>query len=226
MSKLSVVLIDGELLTCEMLDVYMGLAGYGLLHADNPAEGLSLVDEANPDLIILDVDVRGGNGWELCRQLRACTRAPIIILSAQSSEADVLRGFQLGVDDYVRKPFSCAEVVARTGAILNRAGRADSQYNTVDSGEIKIDLENKRVYMGGQRVELTPKEFQLLEVLARHANNTIPIERLLKEVWGYTYEQDARFVKQYIWNLRKKIEDDPRDPKHLITRRGFGYRFE
>jgi DNA-binding response OmpR family regulator len=222
----SILLVNGEDKIYEVLDIYMNMAGYYLLVASNIARGLSMIEEASPELVLLDVSTLPDNRWELCRRFLENPLMPVIVLSDLQDEADMVNGFRAGADDYIVKPFSCAVLIERIGAILRRSGRKETPGKHVSSGEVAINLERKQVTVNGQRIQLTPKEFKLLEVLARHANNTIPIDRLLSEVWGYEYSEDPRFVKQYIWNLRKKIEDDPKEPKHLITRRGYGYRFE
>jgi two-component system KDP operon response regulator KdpE len=130
------------------------------------------------------------------------------------------------VDDYVTKPFSFTELTARIGAVLARATRAVAPSHSLTSGDLTIDFDERRVTVAGRTVTLTPTEYRLLETLARHPNRTMPVETLLEQVWGREYAGEAEHVKHYIWTLRKKIEADPGDPKHLIAERGFGYRFE
>jgi two-component system KDP operon response regulator KdpE len=158
--------------------------------------------------------------------LREKSRVPIIMLTAKGEEIDKLRGFRLGVDDYVTKPFSFAELTARVGAVLARAAQGPALTHNLTSGDLTIDFDDRRVTLAGHPIELTPIEYRLLETLARHASRTVPTETLLAEVWGPEYAGEAEHVKHYIWTLRKKIEADPGDPKYLITERGFGYRFE
>jgi two-component system KDP operon response regulator KdpE len=182
--------------------------------------------EEKPDLIVLDVMMPGMDGWEVCEQLRKKYDLPIIMLTAKGEETDKLRGFHLGVDDYVTKPFSFAELVARVGAVLVRAKLAPQSTHNISSGDLTIDFDDHRVTVVGRIVELTPTEYRLLEILARHANHTVTLESLLQEVWGPQYAGEIEHVKHYIWAIRRKIEADPGDPKHLITERGYGYRFE
>jgi DNA-binding response OmpR family regulator len=151
---------------------------------------------------------------------------PIILLTAKGEEFDKLRGFRLGVDDYVTKPFSFAELVARVGALLTRAQFTSTVTHSLSSGDLTIDFDQKHVAVSGRPIELTPTEYRLLEALARHPQRTVPTETLLAEVWGSEYTGEVEHVKHYIWTLRSKIEVDPGDPKHIITERGFGYRFE
>jgi DNA-binding response OmpR family regulator len=182
--------------------------------------------DEKPDLIILDVMMPGMDGWEVCEHLRKESDLPIIMLTAKGEELDKLRGFRLGVDDYVTKPFSFAELVARVGAVLGRAKGAPQSTHSMSSGELTINFDEHRVTVAGRIVELTPTEYRLLEILARHANRTVAVETLLAEVWGSQYVGEIEHVKHYIWAIRRKIEADPGDPKHLITERGYGYRFE
>jgi len=222
----TILLIDDDKTLLELLSGHLETAGYYPLTASDGPTGLRLSGEAQPDLIVLDVMMPGMDGWEVCRRLREKSRVPIIMLTAKGEEIDKLRGFRLGVDDYVTKPFSFAELVARIGAVLARAAHASLSTHSITSGDLSIDLDQRRVTVAGCAVDLTPTEYRLLEMLARHANRAIPIEALLAEVWGPEYTGETNHVKHYIWTLRRKIEVDPGDPKHLITERGFGYRFE
>jgi two-component system KDP operon response regulator KdpE len=176
--------------------------------------------------VILDVMMPVIDGWEVCRRLRENSSVPIIMLTAKGQEMDKLRGFRLGVDDYVTKPFSFAELVARVGAVLARGGRAPGAVHQVTRDDLIIDFDQRRVTVADQVVDLTWTEYHLLEFLARHAGRTVPAESLLIEVWGPEYAGEVKHVKHYIWALRKKIEADPGDPRHIITERGFGYRLE
>lgn len=151
---------------------------------------------------------------------------PIIMLTAKGQELDKLRGFRLGVDDYVTKPFSFAELTARIGAVLARVQRDAPAGRPFTSGDLTIDFDQHRAAVNGQPVELTPTEYRLLALLARHPHRTIPAEQLLADVWGPEYAGEVKHVKHYIWSLRQKIETDPGDPQHILTERGFGYRFE
>ena len=221
-----ILLIDDDIIFFQTLSIYMRPTCYEILYAQNGKEGLTKAEEEPPDLVLLDVMMPGMSGWDVCKILRENSKIPIIMLTAKSEETDVLRGFQLGVDDYVIKPFSFAELEARIQAVLSRAKDWKPAGSALTSEGISINFERKKVMVAGKNVELTPTEFKLLETLARHANRTIPVSRLLTEVWGPFYEGEDQHVKQIIWSLRKKIETDPDDPKHLITRRGYGYRFE
>jgi DNA-binding response OmpR family regulator len=222
----TILLIDDDNVLLELLAGTLQQAGYRPLSANSGAEGLRLAATAAPDLVLLDAMMPGMDGWEVCTRLRAQSSVPVIFLTAKTAEFDKLRGFHLGVDDYVTKPFSFAELVARIGAVLARARRAHALSHFVTSGELAIDLDAHRVTRAGQPVELTPLEYHLLEALVRTAHRTVPVEALLAAVWGPNNAGDTEQVKHYIWALRKKLEDDPGDPHHILTERGFGYRFE
>ena len=231
MAGQTILLIDDDATLLELLSAHLQTAGYRPLIASDGPSGLQVAAEARPELVVLDVMMPGMDGWEVCERLRGKDAPagrlypiPIIMLTAKGEEIDKLRGFRLGVDDYVTKPFSFAELAARVGAVLARAQPTPN--HIVTSGNLIIDFDQRRVTMAGHPVDLTPTEYHLLETLARHADRTVPVETLLVEVWGPGYAGEVEHVKHYIWALRKKIEADPGDPKHVLTERGFGYRFE
>ncbi len=226
MAEQTVLLVDDDQTLLELLADHVRMAGYRPLITNNGTHALQQAAKENPDLIVLDVMMPGMDGWEVCRQLRENSSVPIIMLTAKGGEFDKLRGFRLGVDDYVTKPFSFAEMVARIGAVLSRAQARDKGQHRIASGDLVVDFDQRRVIVTGNAIDLTPTEYRLLEVLARHANYTIPTEDLLSRVWGEEYTGEHEHVKHYIWSLRKKLEIDPGNPKHIITERGFGYRFE
>lgn len=222
----AILLIDDDTTLRELLSEQLHMAGYRTLSASDGASGLRTVDEARPDLVILDVMMPGMDGWTVCERLRAKSMIPIILLTAKGEEIDKLRGFRLGVDDYVTKPFSFAEMVARVGAVLARATHKSSPASSVKSDDLLIDFDLRRVFVSGNLIDLTPTEYRLLEALARRPQRTVPTEQLIADVWGPQYAGEVEQVKHFVWTLRKKIEIDPGDPKHIVTERGFGYRFE
>jgi len=226
MNKGTLLLIDDDETLLELVADHARITGYRVVTASNGQDGLRRAAEEKPDLIVLDVMMPGMDGWQVCRQLRAASSVPIIMLTAKGEEYDKLRGFRLGVDDYITKPFSFAELLARIGAILVRARSAASPSRQMISGGLTVDLDQRRVVVAGELVEITPTEYRLLETLVRHAHRPIPTEELLAEVWGPQYAGEISHVKHYIWTLRKKIETDPGNPVHILTERGFGYRFE
>jgi two-component system KDP operon response regulator KdpE len=226
MSNPKILLIDDDATLRELLSEHLQTAGYQPLIAENGPTGLRLASETKPDLVVLDLMMPGMDGWTVCERLRSASSVPIILLTAKSEELDKLRGFRLGVDDYVTKPFSFAELTARVHAVLSRVTRPETSIHVLTSGDLTIDFDQRRLLVAGHPVELTRTEYRLLEVLAHHPNRTIATEWLVEEVWGASYAGEVEQVKHFIWMLRKKIEADPGNPKHLITERGFGYRFE
>lgn len=226
MTKPTILLIDDDATLLELLAEHLRAAGYHPLVASSGRAGLRVASEVEPDLVVLDVMMPEMDGWEVCRQLRTRSAAPIIMLTAKGEEYDKLRGFHLGVDDYVTKPFSFAELVARVGAVLARVQHGSQVKQRLTSADLTIDFDEHRVTVGGEVVDLTPTEYRLLETLAHHAHRTLSAEQLLAEVWGPQYAGEIRYVKHYVWTLRKKIERDPGDPRHILTEWGFGYRFE
>ena len=224
MAKAKVLLIDDDETLLGLLVDHMHTAGYHPLTANRGLEGLRLAAETTPDLVVLDVMMPAMDGWQVCQRLRENSSVPIIMLTAKGEEFDKLRGFHLGVDDYVTKPFSFAELVARVGAVLSRAAVEVS--NRVTSDDLTIDFEQHRVAIAGQVIDLTPTEYRLLETLARNADHTLSTESLLTVVWGPQYAGETKHVKHYIWTLRKKLEADQADHRHILTEMGFGYRFE
>jgi DNA-binding response OmpR family regulator len=226
MTQKLVLLIDDDQTLLELLADHTRSAGYRVLTANNGDDGLKVARTEQPDLVVLDVMMPGMDGWEVITILRDTSFVPIIMLTAKGDEIDKLRGFHLQVDDYVTKPFSFAELIARIRAILARSGRGTQSGPKVVSGFLEIDFTQRRVTISGQLVDLSPTEYRLLEALARYPGRTVPTEQLLEEVWGTEYVGESEHVKHYIWALRKKLENNPGDPHHIITQRGFGYRFE
>ena len=222
----TILLIDDDPTLLELLAEHVHMAGYQVMTANRGEEGVATALQKKVDLVVLDVMMPGMDGWEVCRRLREVSTVPILMLTGKGEEMDKLRGFHLGVDDYVSKPFSFAEVVARIRAVLARVQGNVSKARKLTSGDLTIDFDQHKVTVDGNAVELSPTEFRLLETLARQTHRTLPTEQLVIQVWGETYAGEVEHVKRYIWALRKKIERDPGDPRHILTERGYGYRFE
>ena len=226
MTHQKILLIDDDMTLCQLLGEHLQTAGYTAITAGDGPQGLQKATESHPDLVVLDLMMPSMDGWEVCQRLRAISSVPIIMLTAKSEEIDKLRGFRLGIDDYVTKPFSFAELVARVGAVLSRVTRPGMAEHLMTSGDFTIDYDQHHVTIGGQVIDLTRTEYRLLEALTQNAHRVVSTEWLVEKVWGPAYSGEVEQVKHFIWTLRKKIETDPGDPKHLITERGFGYRFE
>jgi len=221
-----VLVIDDDARLAGLLAESLEAAGYAVDTADNGLDGLRVLYERRPDLVILDVMMPRLDGWETLARVREMTDVPVILLTARDAEAERLRGFELGADDYVTKPFSLAEVNARVRAVLARAARArdDAALPPRAIGDLVLDFATRRVLKHGEALPLTPTEYRLLAALAEHAGRTLSHEQLLERVWGPEYVDEPGYVKRYIWYLRQKIEDDPSDPRYVETVRGFGYR--
>ena len=182
-------------------------------------------EEKGPDLIVLDLMLPSLSGIEVTKKIRATSNVPIIMLTAKASEADRVVGLELGADDYVVKPFSPRELVARVRAVLRRIDGDAGTAERIVSGGLDIDLKTREVKVNGVEIELTPTEFDLLAFLAHHPGQVFTRLQLLREVQGYTYDAFARTIDTHVKNLRRKIEEDPKEPHYLLTVHGVGYRF-
>jgi len=222
-----ILLIDDDTALLKLLGQYLEQAGYEVSCAANGRQGLQTLYNERPDLVILDVMMPRLDGWTVCERIRDLSDVPIIMLTAKGEEIDKLRGFRLGVDDYITKPFSFAELTARVDAILNRVQRSTGHRDArvYHCGELTIDFESHTVLRGEEVVSLTPTEFRLLRCLAQNAGRVLSPERLLREVWGPQYIDETGYIRRYIWYLRQKIEPDPGHPEYILTEREFGYRF-
>jgi DNA-binding response OmpR family regulator len=198
-----------------------------VITADRGAKGLRALYQERPDLVILDVMMPGMDGWEVCARMRELADVPILMLTAKTSEGDKLRGFRLGVDDYITKPFSLAELAARTRAVLARTAASREEANNVyQVGRVRVDMRKREAHLADELITLTPTEFRLLAALARRAGQAVSQGDLVSEVWGGLRQEGGSALRRYIWFLRQKIEEDPDHPSHLVTVRGFGYRLD
>ena len=220
-----ILVIDDDTTLLGLLAEHLSRAAYQVITAVSGAEGLQTFYDHHPDLIILDVMMPSMDGWEVCERIRDNSETPIIMLTAKDEEQDRLRGFRLGVDDYVVKPFSFAELVARVGALLTRSRRAPSESYTatIVHRDLVIDLAKRRVTRGGQPIRLSPTEFRLLAALAERPGHILAPRDILVKVWGSEYADDVENVKRYIHYLRQKLEADAEHPQLILNARGFGY---
>jgi two-component system, OmpR family, KDP operon response regulator KdpE len=194
--------------------------------ADSVARGLIEVGTRQPDLVVLDLGLPDGDGIDLIRDLRTWSEIPIIVLSARTAEADKVAALDAGADDYLIKPFGAAELLARVRAHLRRRFRAGATGTTVfEFGNVRVDLGKRIVGKEGQPIHLTPIEFRLLAYLIANPDSVLTHRQLLKAVWGPAHAEDSHYVRVYMGHVRKKIEDDPTRPKHILTESGVGYRF-
>jgi two-component system alkaline phosphatase synthesis response regulator PhoP len=225
----TITIIEDESNIVELVKYNLDREGYHTISANNGRKGLELVRQELPDLVILDLMMPEMDGITVCKQLRADAQTksiPIIILTAKSEEADRVLGLEMGADDYVTKPFSPRELVARVRAVLRRSGNGgDEEVEVIEIGDIKMDLRQHITRVRGEEVELTPKEFDFLKLLLLNPGRAFTREFLLEHLWGYEYFGDTRTVDVHVRRLRQKIETDPADPVYLETVRGVGYRF-
>ncbi len=223
----TILVIDDDKALLRLLQEALNKARFHVITVTNGIDGLQELYARQPDLVLLDVMMPRMDGWETLTRVRQISRVPVIMLTAKDGETDKLRGLTHGVDDYVTKPFSFAELIARVQVVLRRAKQQSdgSKPRRLVSGELVIDVDAHRVTRGGKPIELTPTEFRLLQTLAENAGRVLTHEQLLESVWGYEAGEDTGYVKRYIWYLRHKLEDDPTKPEYIMTERGFGYSF-
>lgn len=223
-----ILIVDDEEPIQELLKFNLEKEGYTVLVADDGPSALKIVEEKHPDLVVLDVMLPGMDGMEVCNQLRQNSKfrdIPVIMLTAKVEEIDKVLGLELGADDYLTKPFSPRELLARIRARLRRI-KPQAQENELLRGDLKIDLDRFQVLVRGEEVELTPKEFELLRVLATHPGKVYSRDELLEQVWGYEYSGDTRTVDVHVRHLRQKVERDSSNPEYIETLRGIGYRLK
>ncbi len=226
MSGETILVVDDEPKIVKTARAYLENAGFRVVTAGDGQMALTVYRHERPALVILDLGLPGIDGLDVARALRRDSDVPIIMLTARVDETDKLIGLELGADDYVTKPFSPRELVARVRAVLRRTGGEREQAPPpIVAGEIRIDLERRQVTVSGEAVELTPTEFDLLAVLARHPGRVFTRVELLDKVQGYTFEGYERTVDAHVKNLRQKIEPDPKQPQYVLTVYGVGYRF-
>lgn len=200
--------------------------GYEVLTARDGVEGLERALQESPDLVVLDVMMPRMSGLEVCRQLRAKRASiPIIMLTARGQEVDKVVGLELGADDYVTKPFSIRELLARVKAILRRSAAVPKQKEQHSFGDVEVDLHRRRVLKSGKALDISSKEFELLQYFICHSGETLSRDRLLEEVWGYENYPTTRTVDTHLVRLRQKLEPDPEQPQYFLTVHGTGYRF-
>ncbi len=228
MSKEKVLIIDDEEHIVELIRYNLENEGYETLMAYNGKEGISLAEKFQPNLILLDIMLPGMNGLKVCktlRQIKETQNIPIIMLTAKSEELDKILGLELGADDYMTKPFSVRELLARIKAVLRRTSSESKEKEVYSFQDVIVDFGRHQVTKNEERVELTLKEYELLEMLIRSRGEVLKREILLEKIWGYEFVGETRTVDVHIRHLRKKLEDDDKNPVFIETVRGIGYRF-
>ena len=221
----TILVVDDEPKIVQLARDYLEHAGFAVLTAANGQLALDEVRRGHPDLVVLDLGLPGLDGLDVTRTIRRDSNLPIVMLTARDDEVDKLVGLELGADDYLTKPFSPRELVARVKAVLRRTEREPERGDTVRAADVELDVPRMRTTVAGRAVELTATEFQLLTTLARQPGRIFTRAQLLDAVHGVAFESYERAIDTHIKNLRRKLESDPREPRYLLTVYGVGYRF-
>jgi two-component system response regulator RegX3 len=222
-----VLVVEDEESFSDALSYMLRREGYEVEIAPTGPEALSAFDRSGADLVLLDLMLPGLSGTEVCRELRSRSHVPIIMVTARDTEVDKVVGLELGADDYVTKPFSSRELVARIRAVMRRGAEPeDLMTSIVEAGPVRMDVERHVVSVDGTPVSMPLKEFDLLELLLRNAGRVLTRGQLIDRVWGADYVGDTKTLDVHVKRLRAKIEPDPANPKYLVTVRGLGYKFE
>ncbi len=222
-----ILVVDDEARMRRFIRMNLELEGYQVVEAENGIQALDQIRKYTPDLVIMDVMMPEMDGFETLRLLREISTVPVILLTVRSDEEDITQGLNLGADDYITKPFSPRELNSRVAAVLRRASWPSPPPRTVlkIDDHLSVDFNRHQVIVDGERIDLRPTEYRLLYVLIQNAGWVVPHETLLAKVWGYEYRDETHYLRLYINYLRKKIEENPADPKYILTERGVGYRF-
>jgi len=226
-----ILTIDDDPAFLNLVEQVLTQKGYEVLKARSGREGLRLIFDQRPDLVLLDVAIPGIDGWQVCSRIREISDIPIIMITGRhKSEEDVVRGLDYGADDYITKPVGSRELVARVRAVLRRAELPSSQdirQGVIYSdGLLTVDITERKIIADGKRIKLTPREFRLFTLLVENAGRILTHKQLLEKVWGWEYTDDLDYVRIYISHLRQKIEPDPSLPRYIITEPGVGYCFQ
>ncbi|MEC5193225.1 MULTISPECIES: response regulator transcription factor [unclassified Arthrobacter] len=222
-----ILIVEDEESFSDPLSYLLGKEGFEVEVVDNGLDAITEFDRNGADLVLLDLQLPGQSGTEVCRQLRQRSSVPVIMLTAKDAEIDKVVGLELGADDYVTKPYSSRELVARVRAVLRRQGEPEELVaSTVQAGPVRMDIERHVVTVKSEQVSLPLKEFELLEMLLRNSGRVLTRGQLIDRVWGSDYVGDTKTLDVHVKRLRSKIEPDPSAPRHLITVRGLGYKFE
>lgn len=218
-----ILVIDDEPQIRKLLKVSLGAHGYDIDEAATGQDGINRAATFKPDLIVLDLGLPDIDGKNVVVRIREWSQIPIIILTARDQEQEKVEALDAGADDYVTKPFSMGEFMARMRVSLRRAAHAEDE-PVIICGDLHIDIAQRRVTVGGREVKLTPTEYDLIKVLAQHAGRVLTHKQLLKIVWGNSYNEDTHYIRVYIGQLRRKIEENPTQPRYIVTESGVGYR--
>jgi len=224
MNKSAILLIDDEPQIRKLLTIVLESNAYSVSNAPNGLNGISLAASLQPDLILLDIGLPDRSGFEILEELRQWYVNPIMILSVQNREEDIVKALDLGADDYLTKPFRTGELLARIRTLLRRQAKS-SQSSKIVSGSISIDFEARTVVCKGVHLKLTATEYNLLALFLKNDGKVLTHSYLLKEIWGVGYQSETQYLRVFVGQLRKKLEVDPNQPKYILTESGVGYRF-
>ncbi|WP_294172280.1 response regulator transcription factor [uncultured Clostridium sp.] len=228
MANEKILVVDDEEHIAELISYNLSSNGYKVITANNGIDAVKIAIEEKPSLILLDLMIPGKDGYDVCKEVRSnneIRNTPIIMLTAKSEELDKILGLELGADDYITKPFSVRELLARVKAVLRRFSIVEPESNVLVFGDLTADFDKREILVKDKKLELTLKEFELLEILIRNKGKILTRDTLLDKIWGYEYIGETRTVDVHIRYLRKKIEADDKNPKLIETIRGVGYRF-
>lgn len=218
-----ILVVDDEVQIRRFLRTGLSIHGYEVIEAGSGAEAVQQAASAGPDLVVLDLQLGDMDGLDVLQRLREWSWIPVLILSVRNRETEKVKALELGADDYITKPFGMAEFIARVNALLRRIPEIAAE-PVCNVGDLTIDMARRQVFIGGREVKLSPKEYGLLQFLARHAGKVVTHEQLLTETWGPDHAEDAHYLRIFMRKLRQKLEHNPAEPRYIITELGVGYR--
>jgi two-component system KDP operon response regulator KdpE len=221
----TIVIIDDEAQIRKILSITLEAADYKIIEAAKGKDGIVAVANYHPQLVILDLGLPDENGFSVLKEIRSWSNVPVIILTVKNSEEDIVKALDLGADDYITKPFNSAELVARIRANIRRTQQLDDKVSIVN-GKLKIDFVQRIIYKNNKELKLTNTEYLLLSLFFKNIDKTLTHNLVLKEIWGPSHTEDSQYLRVFIGQIRKKIEDDAAQPKYIITASGVGYRMK
>lgn len=219
----TILIVDDEKQIRRFLRTGLSVHGYDVIEAESGAEALRQASTQSPDLVVLDLQLGDMDGLDVLQRIREWSSLPVLILSVRNREVEKVKALEMGADDYITKPFGIAEFIARVNALLRRIPEAVAQ-PVFTVGDLSIDIARRQVLLGGAEIKLSPKEYALLQYLARHAGKVVTHEQMLKEIWGDGHAEDAHYLRIFMRKLRQKVERDPTQPRYIVTEVGVGYR--
>jgi two-component system KDP operon response regulator KdpE len=224
MSKPQILVIDDEAQIRKFLRISLAAQGYRVLEAGTGGEGLALAGQARPDLLVLDLGLPDMDGKEVLQTLRLTSRVPVLVLSVRAGDGEKVLALDGGADDYVTKPFSIQEFLARVRVLLRRPVPSDQARTLVDCGPLRVDHASRRITLNGEDIALTRKEYAVIAMLAGALDRVVTQQQLLRDIWGPTHVEDSHYLRVVIGHLRQKLGDDPTAPRFIVTEAGIGYR--